>query len=238
MQRPKSVALPSLTIPHLVVAKSSAQNHESSDDVPPVTAPSRSEAPAFRASRGERLLPKLRSVARWLSIAFGCVGLVLSARAFLLHLPTERGSIKAAPAMPVAPPAPPSVAPTEAAPAMPVAPPAPPSVVPTEAARPAPQGDDLVTLGNGLLKTGDIASARLYFERAAETGNAHAAYLVGRTYNAGFLSALGVRGMLGDPDTAVRWYQRARDLGDPDATRVLLGLSDAELSGAPPPGNP
>jgi hypothetical protein len=33
------------------------------------------------------------------------------------------------------------------------------------------------------MMTGDIATARLCFKRAAEAGNAHAALLVGETYN-------------------------------------------------------
>jgi hypothetical protein len=203
-QRPESAFPPALTIPHPDLLGSSPRRRESRDDAPP-----KHEASAVRASREERLLPTLRSVTLWGAIAFGCAGLLLGARAFLL---------------------PPSAKPSPMTAAQPTlaAPPAAPAAVPMEAARPAPQSDDLVAFGNNFLETGDIATARLYFERAAETGNARAALLLGETYDPVFLTKHGVRGMRGDAEAAARWYQRARDLGDADAPRRLPESSDKQ----------
>ena len=77
----------------------------------------------------------------------------------------------------------------------------------------------LVARGDQLLATGDIISARLYYERAANAGNGHAALLMGETFDPEFLTHAGVRGVRGDAEIAATWYRRARDLGDPDAVR-------------------
>jgi hypothetical protein len=145
----------------------------------------------------------------------GWLALVLVAGAYYFTLSEERTSVSTAP--------PPAVAPQAAAPQA-IVPPAP-AVVATAAA--AQTDDDLVPAGIGLMRTGDIATARLYFERAAEAGNAHAALLVGETYDGRLLSKLGVRGMRGDPQEAASWYRRARDLGDADAAERLLGSGDS-----------
>jgi len=91
-----------------------------------------------------------------------------------------------------------------------------------EAATPPSAQDEtaeLVARGDELLTTGDIVSARLYYERAANAGNGHAAMLMGETFDPAFLGRAGVRGVRGDADAAAMWYRRARDLGDPDAAR-------------------
>jgi hypothetical protein len=99
-------------------------------------------------------------------------------------------------------------------------PPAP--AVPAESAA-LPSVEDgtaaLVARGDEFLTTGDIVSARLYYERAANAGNGHAAMLMGETFDPAFLGRAGVRGVRGDADAAAAWYRRARDLGDPDAAR-------------------
>jgi TPR repeat protein len=76
-----------------------------------------------------------------------------------------------------------------------------------------------VARGDEFLTSGDIVSARLYYERAANAGNGHAAMLMGETFDPAFLGRAGVRGVRGDADAAATWYRRARDLGDPDAAR-------------------
>jgi TPR repeat protein len=78
-----------------------------------------------------------------------------------------------------------------------------------------------VKRGDKLLKGGDIASARLYYERAAEAGDGSAALRVGETFDPVFLGRVGVRGMPGDPQQAFSWYRRARDLGEAEAERRL-----------------
>jgi hypothetical protein len=64
--------------------------------------------------------------------------------------------------------------------------------------------------GNELLAAGDIASARLFFERAANAGDAGSALGMAKTFDPLELAKAGVRGVKGDPAKADYWYQRAR----------------------------
>jgi len=69
----------------------------------------------------------------------------------------------------------------------------------------------------------DIATARAFYIRAAtvDPWSIEALTGAGRTYDAEFLSSLGVRRGLGDPAEAQRWYDRAARLSDPSASPVL-----------------
>jgi hypothetical protein len=67
--------------------------------------------------------------------------------------------------------------------------------------------------GDWLLATGDVASARLLYERAADAGEARAAMRLGETFDPFYLQASHLRGLHGDPDAAVFWYRHARELG-------------------------
>ena len=75
-----------------------------------------------------------------------------------------------------------------------------------------------------LMNAGHIASARLVLERAADAGLAEAARLLGDSHDPAKLYALGVRGMSGDIAKAIHWYERADELGDPQAKARLLAL--------------
>jgi hypothetical protein len=90
---------------------------------------------------------------------------------------------------------------------------------------PAEEIAALVARGDAFLETGDISSARLYYERAAAAGNGHAALLMAETFDPAFLERAGVRGVRADPSTAALWYRRARELGEPDAERGLQQLN-------------
>lgn len=90
------------------------------------------------------------------------------------------------------------------------APPAPATLAPAEV-------DELVSRGGRLLATGDIAAARVFFERAAEQGNAAAATAAGKTYDPLYLEESHVRGIRGDPVAAAKWYRRASAAGDKEA---------------------
>jgi hypothetical protein len=79
----------------------------------------------------------------------------------------------------------------------------------------------LVARGDALLRMRDIASARLYYERAAEAGDGRAALRLGETFDPAFLGRAGIRGTQADRQQAVSWYRRSHDLGDPDAARML-----------------
>ena len=129
---------------------------------------------------------------------------------------------------PLAPAAapPPSVAAAPApAPAAVVAisPPAPPPAAPAQ--NDAADLRALASDGDMRLASGDIASARLYYERAAEAGDARAARLLGNSYDPAFLARWGVRGMNGDSEEAARWYKLAGALGDNEAKNDLAALA-------------
>ncbi len=159
-----------------------------------------------------------------------------------------------APPVPVSPPAPamaPASPPAAAmAPAPPpaaaIAPAPPPPMatasLPTPAASPAPpppaaalapvpapasvgaSDPEMRAMGDERLQQGDIASARLFYERAADAGDGRAARLLGSTYDPAFLERWGVQGMRGDVERAASWYRRASALGDADADRNLRAL--------------
>ena len=67
--------------------------------------------------------------------------------------------------------------------------------------------------GDWLFATGDIASARLLYERAADAGEARAAVRLGESFDPVYLGDSHLRGLPGDRDMAVFWYRHARDLG-------------------------
>ena len=83
---------------------------------------------------------------------------------------------------------------------------------------------ELLARGDWWFATGDVASARLFYERAAGVGEAQAAAKLGETFDPAFLGRLNLRGVRADPGMAVFWYRRARDLGATDAASRLIGL--------------
>ena len=90
----------------------------------------------------------------------------------------------------------------------------------------------LVTRGDAFLSTGDIVSARLFYERAADGGDGAAALRLGATFDPGFLSRTGIGGAPSDPAQASSWYRRALDLGNTAAQEYLKNL---ERQRAPQP---
>lgn len=85
----------------------------------------------------------------------------------------------------------------------------------------------LVARGDALFGTGDLAAARTFYERAADTGEAQAALRLGETYDPVFLDRAHLRGVRGNVATALSWYRRARDLGAAEA-EVLLNSLEAK----------
>ena len=81
-----------------------------------------------------------------------------------------------------------------------------------------------MTRGDAFLSTGDIVSARLFYERAADGGDSAAALRLGATFDPGFLSRAGIRGASSDPTRASSWYRRALDLGNTAAEEYLKNL--------------
>jgi len=114
-------------------------------------------------------------------------------------------------------------------PSPPVAPPAPaqPSAAPRLSAT------ELATFlgrGDALLRAGDIASARLFYERAAEAGDGTAALQLGATFDPLFLLRARVRGIAADPERAYSWYRRARDRGVAEAEGRMKDLETRSMT--------
>jgi len=113
------------------------------------------------------------------------------------------------------------------APAAPAA--AVPVAAPPVAASPARrlEADELAALmkrAKGLIAIGDIASARLLLERAADAQEASAALLLAQTYDPAVLGAQDTRSITPDPAAARTWYQKAAQLGSSDATQRLAQM--------------
>jgi hypothetical protein len=119
--------------------------------------------------------------------------------------------------------------PAAAAPAAAVPVAAPPVPAAPVAASPARRldADELAALmkrAKGLIAIGDIASARLLLERAADAQEASAALLLAQTYDPAVLGAQDTRSITPDPAAARTWYQKAAQLGSPDATQRLAQM--------------
>jgi TPR repeat protein len=104
-----------------------------------------------------------------------------------------------------------------------------------EASQPAssaskPDTDGFVEQGRALLASGDIISARHFFEYAANRGSPTAARQVGETYDPVFLRHAAARGIAGDADKAAYWYLQAVEHGDPAAAEQLKRLLGREPS--------
>jgi TPR repeat protein len=85
----------------------------------------------------------------------------------------------------------------------------------------------LLMRGDSLFGGGDIASARLFYERAADAGNGQAALRLGESYDPAFLARVHLGGVRGNVSAAIFWYQRAGDLGMSEAD-LLLGSLQAK----------
>ncbi|MEX2016416.1 MAG: hypothetical protein WD873_07225, partial [Candidatus Hydrogenedentales bacterium] len=75
--------------------------------------------------------------------------------------------------------------------------------------------------GETLLMEGDIASARLLLQRAADAQDARAAFTLAGSYDPIELKRLGVHGAAPDVTKARDWYERARQYGSREAPRRL-----------------
>lgn len=107
-----------------------------------------------------------------------------------------------------------AAAPATAAPAAAAPPPAARSIAPDELAA-------LLKRAKGLLAVGDITSARLLLERAADAEAAEAALMLAGTYDPQVLGTQDMRSITPDPAAARLWYQKAAQLGSLDARRRL-----------------
>ena len=97
-------------------------------------------------------------------------------------------------------------------------------MVPSEPRLTAVETAALLSRGDSLFSVGDVASARLYYERAADAGNGDAALRLGETYDPTFLERAKLRAIKGDLKTAAFWYLRAKELGVAEADILLKGI--------------
>ena len=89
--------------------------------------------------------------------------------------------------------------------------------------------DELAALLNrakSLLAIGDITSARLLLERAADAHEPEAALMLAGTYDPQVLGSQDLRSVTADPAAARVWYQKAAELGSADARRRLSQLQN------------
>ena len=85
----------------------------------------------------------------------------------------------------------------------------------------------LLARADWLSATGDVASARLLYERAADAGAPQAAVRLAQTFDPVLLDPH-LRDARGDPGEAMFWYHRARDLGAIEVTSRLKSLEAKE----------
>jgi hypothetical protein len=91
----------------------------------------------------------------------------------------------------------------------------------------------LLKRGQEFVLAGDLASARLMLQRAAEAGDARAALMLAGTYDPAMLEKIGIQGFGPDivrgfvPDMALArtWYQWAKEFGSTEAARRLDTLA-------------
>src|SRR6266702_314575 len=86
----------------------------------------------------------------------------------------------------------------------------------------------LLKRGEELIAAGDIAAARLVFQRAAEARDARAALAVAATFDPIVLEKLGVLGLAAEITMARNWYERAKELGSVEAPRRLELLASRD----------
>lgn len=107
--------------------------------------------------------------------------------------------------------------------------PAPSSVPPQATIPPLTPADrqsaeKMVVLGERELELGNIARARLFLLRAAQMGLARGALLLATTYDPRDLARMRAVAVQPDLAEARKWYDRARELGAPEAVERLSRL--------------
>ncbi len=105
------------------------------------------------------------------------------------------------------------------------------------AQKPAPSGSQpsldpaematLIKRSQAFIQNGDLPSARILLQRAADAGSPDAALALGATYDPVAIRQLGVIGLQPDPARARAWYEKAAALGSAVASQKLADLSRA-----------
>ena len=121
----------------------------------------------------------------------------------------------------------PGLAPSPGVPAPAATPPAvmpPAATPPSEPRSSTAETAALLARGDSLFGVGDVSSARLFYERAADAGDGQAALRLGETYDPTFLERAKLRAVQGDAGAAIFWYRRASELGIAEAEILLKGI--------------
>lgn len=84
----------------------------------------------------------------------------------------------------------------------------------------------MMSRAKSLMAIGDITSARLLLQRAAEAQDANAAFMLGQTYDPAILGSQDIRSITPDPAIARNWYQKAAQLGSADAQQRLAQMQN------------
>lgn len=84
----------------------------------------------------------------------------------------------------------------------------------------------MMSRAKSLMAIGDITSARLLLQRAAEAQDADAAFMLGQTYDPAVLGSQDIRSITPDPAIARNWYQKAAQLGSADAQQRLAQMQN------------
>jgi hypothetical protein len=79
-------------------------------------------------------------------------------------------------------------------------------------------------MGDDYISNGDFVGARGVLERAAQAGDASAAFAIASTYDPVVLTRFKVRGLEPDIVKASFWYERARELGSSEAPHRLQAM--------------
>jgi DnaJ domain len=86
----------------------------------------------------------------------------------------------------------------------------------------------LLERGREFMANGNVAAARLVFQRAAEACDTEATLAIGATYDPIRLKELGLRALAPDINSARAWYEKAKTLGSDSASRQLELLANAD----------
>lgn len=86
----------------------------------------------------------------------------------------------------------------------------------------------LLNRGEAFMAAGDIGPARLVLQRAAEAGDAQAAFALATTYDPNLLTTRKAVGVAPDIAMARAWYEKAKEFGLTDASRRLELLASQE----------
>jgi len=84
--------------------------------------------------------------------------------------------------------------------------------------------EKLIAQGQRYLEQGSVVLAREFFRRAADAGYAPGAIRLAATYDPAELARLQAQGVVPDRAEARKWYERAKELGAPEAEERLARL--------------